>query len=308
MGLSDTVLIYVGINIILALSLYITLSTGQISLGQGAFMGIGAYVAGVLTVKFGWPLLAAMLAALIVTGGFGALIGFPALRLKGIYLAIATLGMGEVIRVFFNSFHYTGGLEGFSGMTGTTLGLVYLTVAACLVFTWILTTSRLGWAFKAVHEDEIAAQTMGLNITYVKVLAFSISAALAALAGALYGHFMYFINPESFGFHTSLLILFYVIFGGAETLWGAALGAVILTILPEYFRGLEQWRMVVYGVIIIIMMVVRPQGLIASSTVGKVKKLFHGFIDKSKPPGVKLGTSPQEEKINRVKGVTNAGD
>ena len=225
--LSDSVLIFMGINIILAVSLYITLSTGQISLGHGAFMGIGAYTASVLTVKFGVPLIPAILVAAVITATIGVCVGLPTLRVRGIYLAVTTLGIGEVVRVFFGSFSYTGGLRGFSGMMGTSVGLVYGTVVLMLGLTWILTNSRLGWAFKAIHEDEIAAQTMGINITYFKVMAFAISTGMAGVAGALYAHFMFFINPESFGFHTSLLILFYVIFGGIETFWGAALGAAM---------------------------------------------------------------------------------
>ncbi|MHB8170527.1 MAG: branched-chain amino acid ABC transporter permease [Thermincolia bacterium] len=310
MGLTDTVYIYVGINIILALSLYITLSTGQISLGQGAFMGIGAYTAGVLTVKMGWPLLLAMVVAAVFTAGVGIAVGFPALRLRGIYLGIATLGIGEMVRVFLNNFHYTGALEGFSGMSGTSMWLVYLMVVLCILFTWRLTNSRLGWAFKAVHEDEIAAQTMGLNITYVKLTAFGISAAMAALAGGLYGHFMYYIHPENFGFHTSLLILFYVIFGGVATYWGAVIGAAILTVLPEYIRELDQWRMVVYGIIIIIMMIVRPEGLISGSTMAKGKKLMNkiGFKWMGTGGVFAVNSLVKAETIKQVKGVGNVGD
>ncbi|ABZ83679.1 branched-chain amino acid abc transporter, permease protein [Heliomicrobium modesticaldum Ice1] len=272
--MEESVLIFAGVNIILAVSLYITLSTGQISLGHGAFMAIGAYVASVMTVNFGVHLYIAMMGAAIASGLVGIAVGFPALRVKGIYLAIGTLGLCEVVEVFFHKFEYTGAASGFSGMSGTTVPLVWAVAALCILFCWQLSRSRMGWAFKAVKEDEVAAQTMGLNITYLKVSAFGMSAAMAGLGGALYAHYIFFIDPAAFGYHTSLLILFYVIFGGAETFWGAALGALILTVLPTFIRGLEEWRFTVYGLLIMAMMAIRPQGLISPETILWLKKSF----------------------------------
>ncbi|QGG47424.1 branched-chain amino acid ABC transporter permease [Heliorestis convoluta] len=272
--MTESVFIFAGINIILAISLYITLSTGQISLGHGAFMAIGAYMASVMTVKWGFNLPLAIVAAAIMAGIVGVAVGFPALRVKGIYLAIGTLGLGEVVQVFFHNFKYTGGASGISGMSGTTLYLVWFMVALTILFAWQLTHSRIGWAFKAVHEDEVAAQSMGLNITYLKVTAFGVSAAIAGIAGALYSHYIFFIDPHAFGYHTSLLILFYVIFGGAQTFWGAALGALVLTLLPELIRGMQEWRLTFYGILIMAMMVLRPQGLISHDTINWIKDFF----------------------------------
>lgn len=271
----ESVLIFAGVNVILALSLYITMSTGQISLGHGAFMGIGAYTASYLSVTANLPLFFALIIGAVVAGILGVLVGFPALRIKGIYLAIGTLGLSKIVEVFFHNFEPTGAASGFSGMTGTTVPLVWGSVILILFFCWQLNRSRMGWAFKAVHQDEVAAQTMGLNITYLKVAAFGVSAAIAGLAGGLYAHYIFFIDPGAFGFHTSLLILFYVIFGGVEVFWGAALGALFLTLLPEYIHGLQEWRFTAYGVLIMIMMAWRPQGMISQATINEIKKYFN---------------------------------
>ncbi|MFC4769073.1 branched-chain amino acid ABC transporter permease [Effusibacillus consociatus] len=282
----DTMLIFAGINIILALSLYITLSTGQISLGHGAFMAIGAYVAGIFTTKMVYPLIPALVIGGAAAAVLGLLVGFPALRVRGIYLAIGTLGLGEVLQVVLQNVEYIGAASGMGGMQGTTFPLVWATVALCLLFCHRLNKSRLGQAFKAVQQDEVASLSMGIHNTYMKLLAFTISAGMAGIGGGLYAHYIFFIDPHAFGFHTSLLILFYVIFGGVETFWGAALGALILTLLPEVIRPLEEWRMVVYGLLIIVMMMIRPQGLLSASTVAKIASVFS---ESAAPKKVALG-------------------
>lgn len=274
----ETMLIFAGINIILALSLHITLSTGQISLGHGAFMAVGAYVAGILTTKMGLPLVAALVTGAAAAAVLGLLIGFPALRVRGIYLAIGTLGLGEVVQVVLQNIEYIGGASGMGGMQGTTLSLVWVFVTLSLLFSYRLNRSRLGSAFKAVQQDEIASFSMGIHNTYMKLLAFAISAGMAGIGGGLYAHYMFFIDPHAFGFHLSLLILFFVIFGGVETFWGAALGAFILTMLPEIIRPLADWRMIVYGIMIMIMMMFRPQGFLSASAVSKIEKIISSAV------------------------------
>jgi branched-chain amino acid transport system permease protein len=274
MRMSESILIFMGINIILALSFYLTTSTGQISLGHGAFMAIGAYTSSYLTATIGWGLAEAFIAAIIVSGIIGFLIGFPALRIKGIYLAVGTLGFGELVNVLFRNMEIVGGAKGFSGMMGTTLPLVLSLAIIVLLFVIHLDRARLGWSFRAVHQDETAAQLLGINIVYVKICAFTLSAALTGLGGALYAHYMFFIEPGNFGFHASLIILFYVLFGGIQNPWGGVVGAIILTLLPELFRFFDDWRMVIYGVIIILMMILRPQGLITDSLISKISGLL----------------------------------
>lgn len=283
---SPTIQSLIGINIIMALGLYITISTGQFSLGHAAFAGIGAYAASVLTVSFHWPLVPAMLVATVFSGAFGALFALPALRTRGIYLAILSLGLGELVRVFLSSFEYTGGVAGFGGMRGTTPGLVLITLLVSLGLVRLLMRSPLGQAFQVVGEDEKVAGTLGLNATRLKVLAFGLGAAVTALGGALYAHLMFFIEPAVFEYGHSVLLLIFVVFGGYETMWGAVLGAVALTLLPEYVRGLEQWRMVMYGLILVFMMAVRPQGLLTRRLVSGIKgKLFRGRGHDVEPAG-----------------------
>lgn len=256
-----------GINILLAWGVYVVFLTGQISLGQGAFMAIGAYVSSVLTVNFGSPLIVAILIGGFASTLFGVAIGFPALRVHGVYLVMVTIGVGEAVRVFFQNFEYTGANAGFPGPTGTTLPLVYATVLVGLLFLWRLRGSRLGWALTAVREDEVAASAMGLNVTYFKVLAFALGGFITALAGGLYAHFLLFIRPESFGFEQSVLIVLFLVLGGTQTFWGPAVGALILTALPELMRDLEAWRLFAYGALLVVMMAVRPQGLVTRNAI-----------------------------------------
>ncbi len=179
-----------------------------------------------------------------------------------------------MIEVVLRNVDYIGGASGLSGMSGTTLANVAVGTVVVLAAVLYMNRTRLGWAFKAVEQDEVAAQSMGLNVTFFKICAFTISAGIAGIAGAYYAHYMFFIDPQSFGFHTSLLILFYVLIGGYQTPWGAVTGAFLLTLIPEIFRGLEEWRLVVYGIIIVVMMAVRPQGLISEKTVKTIRSRF----------------------------------
>lgn len=252
----------IGINIILALSLYLPFATGQISLGHAGFMAIGGYFASILTVKFGFPLIGAMILAGALSSLFGLLVGYPALRLKGIYLAIATLGFGIIVQIFFQNFSYTGGSMGFQGMRGTNLIITYITVIVVTYLIWRLMDSRIGRAFEAVNEDEIAAAAMGINITQIKILAFSLGAGLAGIAGALDAHHVYYIDSHNYSFGRSVEMLLFLIMGGSQVVWGPILGAVILTSLPEVLRFMAGYRMIFYGCLMVFLMIFRPQGIL----------------------------------------------
>jgi branched-chain amino acid transport system permease protein len=256
------ILIQVGINIILAISLYITFSTGQVSLGHAGFMAIGGYLSSYLTVKIGIPFGAAIAAAAVGSGIFGLLVGYPALRLGGLYLAIATLGFGIIVQVFFENFAPTGGSMGMQGMTGTTVTQVYILVVAIIYLTWQLMNSRWGRAFEAVRDDEIAAKSMGINITSIKLTAFVLGAAIAGIAGCLDAHYMFYIDSHNYNFGRSVEMLLFLILGGSEVIWGPVLGAAVLTALPEALRFMREYRMVFYGFIMMFMMIVRPQGIL----------------------------------------------
>ncbi|MEN6390398.1 MAG: branched-chain amino acid ABC transporter permease [Syntrophomonas sp.] len=268
------IIILVGINIIMALGLNITTGvTGQLSMGHAGFMSLGAYASAILTVKLGAPFWLAILAGALVAAAFGFLIGLPALRLEGDYLAIVTIGFAEIVRVFFLNFEPGGKAVGLSGIpkeTGFTLVFV-ITVVVILLTAWLL-NSRLGKAFYALRENEIAASACGINTTSLKVWSFVIGAFLGGLGGALYSHYMYFISPQDFDFSRSIELLNMVVLGGLGSIPGTILGAGILTILPEMLRVVAEYRMLFYGALLVILMIFRPNGLLGDVRIYDLKK------------------------------------
>lgn len=258
----EGVLALMGINILLALSVYAILMTDQCSVGNAGFMAIGAYTSAYLTVKMGLPLLPALVIGAAMASLIGLLIGIPALRLKGLYLVIATLGFGEMVRTFFLNFEPTGGASGFRGPMGTTLFLIYAWVVGFIVVFWLLDRSRLGRSFDAVRDDPEVASTMGLDVIWHKVWAFGFGAFIAGIAGGLYAHYMFYIESGNFSFLLSTMILLYVLLGGMQTFWGAVIGAVIFSILPEVLRFIHEWRLSFYGAVLVAMMIFRPSGII----------------------------------------------
>ncbi|MCL4516230.1 MAG: branched-chain amino acid ABC transporter permease [Firmicutes bacterium] len=252
-----------AINVILTASLnLINGFTGQFSIGHAGFMAIGAYTAAMLSLFAHWPFWLVLLAGAAAAGAAGLLIGLPTLRLRGDYLAIATLGFGEIIRVVILNIPVTGGPRGLPGIPNLTNFFVAEGVmVVTLVFIYNLVNSSHGRAFLAVREDEIAAETMGINTTAYKVIAFSIGAGFAGLAGSLFAHHLMFINPASFSFMKSIEILVMLVLGGLGSLTGSVVAAVGLTFLPEYLRQFSDYRMVLYSALLIVMMLTRPQGL-----------------------------------------------
>jgi len=259
-------LFFTGINVLLAWSVYTVLLTGSLSFAQGAFMAIGCYGAGVLTVKFGWPLLPATLLAAAGAAVLAAILGYPALRQRGIYLILVTLGITFCVRVVIENLKYVGGVSGFGGMVGADLNSVLIALAFVGAFLIALSYSPLQRICDAVREDDRVAASLGINVTAVRLIGFSAGAAIAAVAGSLYGHYMNFVRPESFDVLLSVYVVLYVVLGGANNLWGPLLGASVMTLLPEYFRVLADWRPTVFGLAILIMLLFRPQGLLAFRT------------------------------------------
>ena len=266
------IIIYIGINIILASSLNIINGfAGQFSLGHAGFMAIGAYTSAVITSAAhlspgsaeSYPLFAlALIAGGLVASFFGLLVGIPSLRLKGDYLAITTLGLGEIIRVIIQNLDFLGAARGFSGIAKLSNFLwVYGTVAVVIFLVSSIIRTTYGKGFLAVRDDEIAAEAIGINTTYYKVVAFITGAFFAGIAGGLYAHFVTYINPSQFGFLKSFEIVVMVVVGGMGSILGVILSAAILTILPEALRAIAQYRMVIYALLLIVIMISRPQGL-----------------------------------------------
>jgi len=252
----------VGILLLGGLSVYIILATGQLSLGNAGFMGIGAYMTSYLTVTVGLPVTLALIITAVISGAIGVIVGFPALRLKGIYLAMATLGFGEMVRSFFLNLGAMGGSEGFHGMRHISLGYIWTWAAAILLLIVVLERSRVWLDMRAVRDDETAAGLVGLNATTIKVGAFGFGAAVAAISGGLFAHHHVYIEPGNFSFERSIDFVLAVILGGSTVGPGALIGAVLLVMLPEYLRFLAEWRFAAFGALLVAMLLVRRQGLL----------------------------------------------
>jgi len=261
----------IGINIILAVSLnLINGYTGQFSLGHAGFMAVGAYTAAVITNQFGdlntiaagALFLGALLAGGLLAAVTGLLVGLPTLRLRGDYLAIVTLGFGEIIRVVFQNMERVGAARGYSVMHGYTSFFWTFSMAAVTIYVvTALVHSTYGRGFIAVRDDEVAAEAMGINTTKYKVTAFVVGAFFAGIAGGLYAHSKQFITPGGFNFMESIAIVVMVILGGMGNTPGVILAAVLLTVLPEVLRPVAQYRMIIYSLLLIVLMLTRPQGL-----------------------------------------------
>lgn len=274
----EDVLIQLGINMILALSLYFPLSAGQLSLGQSGFMALGAYASSWLTATAGWPWPLAFACGAAGAGVVGAVVGLPALRVRGIYLVLLTMAFGEIVRVFFLNFEPTGAAQGFRGMPFVTgLPLVAVIAAGVVVLAARTASSRMGRAFAAISRDELAAEVIGVDVTRAKLASFAVGATVAGLAGALWAHYVQFIEPEEFGFQRAVMPFMFVIVGGVETFWGAVVGAAALTLLPEWLRFLKEWRLAFYGVTVIAVMIVRPQGLVDRRLVDVFRRGGHAM-------------------------------
>jgi branched-chain amino acid transport system permease protein len=255
----------VGILLLGALSVYIILATGQLSLGNAAFMGIGAYLTSYLTVELGIPVTAALVIAALASGAIGVVVGFPALRLKGIYLAMATLGFGEMVRSFFLNFSAMGGSGGFHGMKHISVGYIWAWAGGILLLIMLLEHSRVWLEMRAVHDDETAAGLVGLNTTVTKVAAFGAGASVAAICGGLFAHHHVYIEPGNFGFERSIDFVLAVILGGSTVAPGALVGSLLIVLLPEMLRALADWRLAAFGALLILVLLVRRQGILDRS-------------------------------------------
>jgi branched-chain amino acid transport system permease protein len=285
----------VGIHALLGLSVYLVAICGQMSFGQQGFFAIGAYLAGMATAMWGLGLFPALGLATLVAGLFGFLVGFPALRVRGLYLAIATFGFGEIVRLTFLNIRYTrtiggrvvgpNGAEGFrhvryvfdGGITATQyLGIILLVLAVVVALIAWLDHSKLGGRFRAVEEDELAAAMIGIDVTRVKVLGFSLGGAVAGLSGALFVHYATYIDHDMVALPLAIASVTYPILGGLGSFAGPLLGTVLLVSLTEGLRVLHDLREFVYGALIIVMMIFRPRGIVDEALVQRVRVWLRG--------------------------------
>jgi branched-chain amino acid transport system permease protein len=271
-----TLLNIIGINTLLVVGLNLLLGyAGQISLGHAAFFGLGAYTTGILTAIYGLSPWLALPAGLVVAGAAAFLVGIPALKLKGYYLAMATLGFGIIVSIFFNQAQeLTGGPSGLSGIPSLSLAgfpldspdrlflLIWPVLGVILLLSANLVDSRLGRSLRALHDSEAAAQSLGVNTSRAKLLIFVWSALYAALAGSLYAHTLNFIAPTSFNFMFSIKLVTMVVVGGMASIWGSLLGAAVLTILPELLTVFHDFEIIIFGAILMVVIIFLPRGLV----------------------------------------------
>lgn len=269
-----TIGIFAGINALVAIGLVILMGyAGQVSLGQAGFYGIGAYVSSILSLKFGFPVTISMVIAMLVAAIAAVLLAVPALRLKGHYLAVATLGFGEIIYVILNEWG-PGGPSGFGDIPHLNLlgytfissqeyfYIVWGSVIIVMIFSLNLINSMTGKALRAIHGSEIASVAMGVDVVRLKIKVFVLSALYAALAGSLYAHYVTFVSPSSFSLFYSIIVLMMVVLGGMSNLWGGIAGALIITILPEALRGFKEFDILVYGLILTISLLFMRKGIV----------------------------------------------
>ncbi len=277
------VIINCGIALILGLSLNLVNGcAGQFSLGHAGFMGIGAYTSILLTtlsnidffqspMGIGWAVVAGGGAAALA----GYLVGLPSLRLRGDYLAIVTLGFGEIIRIFFLNMEFIGGARGMPGIPReSNFFWVYLWAAVTFIFMYRLIRSSTGRAILSIRENEIAAEAMGIDVARYKVVAFVISSFFAGIAGGLFAHYQGFIDPSTFNFNRSVEVVIMVVMGGMGSFTGAALGALLVTLLPELLRVFAEYRMVIFSASLVAVMLWRPMGIMGH------KEIWHFFKKK----------------------------
>lgn len=270
----------IGVHTLLGLSAYIVLLTGQVTMAQAAFFAIGAYAAGMLTVLGGWHLVPALGASAVAGAATAAAVGFPALRVKGLMLVVATLAFGEGVRLFFFNFDYQvskgdikvgplGG-EGFRQIrffpengwtTAEVMLFVWAFAVAALLLLWWFDRSRYGAVLRAVGEDELAAQSVGINLTAVKVSAFTIGGAIAGIGGGLYAHYTTHIEHSNFNVLVATFAIAYPIVGGLSNVWGTVAAVIFVQgFLIEGLRFLGDWRNLLFGALIVLAMNVRPTG------------------------------------------------
>ena len=283
------VLSNIGVISFLALSAYLLLLTGEISFGQQAFFGIGAYAAGIATVLWGWPLAAALAWGAMISGGAAVLVGMPTLRLHGLYFAIATLAFAEMARILFELFHYqvaiNGELVGPNGTDGFRniryifdhnieamefLLLIYALLAATLLGFMLLERSRLGVTFRMIGEDNVLAGLQGISVARHKVLAAGIAGALAGVGGGLYAHLTTYVEPRVFDVMLGVHSLAYGLIGGLGTALGPLLGVLIDIGLLESIRALAGYRMIIFGGLVALLLIVRPRGLLDETVVHRI--------------------------------------
>ncbi len=264
-GYLTGVLVVLAFNVMAAYAVYLPLAAGQLNLGIAGFMAIGAYASAFLTNEYGWSMWAAIPLGSMLAGGMGVLIGIPVLRTHGIYLAMATFALGQVISAVFLNLEVVGGAAGYPVSDYATPGVVWAAAAGVVVLMLYVSRTRFALCLTAVKSDPTVADLLGVSVRGMQVAAFALGAAVAGFGGGLYAHHYNFVEAQHFNVLLSVFTVLYVLFGGTQTVWGPLVGAAFFTLVPEVLRASDQWRYAVFAAFIILFMAVRPQGLVTAS-------------------------------------------
>ncbi|MFC0239483.1 branched-chain amino acid ABC transporter permease [Rhodopseudomonas telluris] len=280
-GYQTGVLIILCFNVMAAYAVYLPLVAGQLNLCIAGFMAIGAYTAAYLTNEMGWSLIAAIPTGGLAAGGLALLVAVPILRTHGIYLALATFALGQVISAVFLNLEVVGAAAGYPVATYASPVAVFSVTAAIVLFVVGLSQTRFTLYLTAIKNDRLVADLLGLKVWGLQVAAFTLGAAIAGIGGGLYAHHFSFIEAQHFSVQLSIYTVLYVLLGGTQTVWGPLVGALFFSLVPELLRAGEAWRYVLFAVLIVGFMAVRPQGLVTPASLRRLGRLF-----RRKPAGV----------------------
>jgi branched-chain amino acid transport system permease protein len=261
-------LVILCFNVIAAYSVYLPLAAGQLNLGIAGFMAVGAYAAAYLSNEIAWPLWAAIPAGGVAAGVVALAVAVPILRTQGIYLALATFALGQVISAVFLNLDVVGGAAGYQVVAYAAPALVIAVTVAVVLFVVMLSQTRFALYLTAIKNDKVVSDLLGLNVRALQVAAFAAGAVIAGIGGGLYGHHYSFLEAQHFSVALSVYTVLYVLLGGTQTVWGPLVGAAFFTLVPELLRAGGAWRYVIFAVFIIGFMALRPQGLV-TSTLGR---------------------------------------
>ena len=275
-GYMSGVLAILGINIIFAYSIYITAATGQLNLGGAGFQAIGAYASAILSNEMGFPIGLTLIFSSIFGGLISFLIAFPILRTKGVYMVLATFAIAEIVAGIILNSDYLGGPTGIVVNEYIETELILIIAVIIVLFGFYLMSTRIGLAMIAVHDDDAVANLMGVNTRAIQIGAFTLGGAIAGLSGGLYALYFGFVEAQYFNANISIFVLLFVLIGGTQTAWGPLIGASFFTLIPEALRIGDDWRFFIFGVIIVVMMIVRPEGIVTRDALDRVWFKFLG--------------------------------
>ena len=275
-GYMSGVLAILGINIIFAYSIYITAATGQLNLGGAGFQAIGAYASAILSNEMGFPIGLTLIFSSIFGGLISFLIAFPILRTKGVYMVLATFAIAEIVAGIILNSDYLGGPTGIVVNEYIETELILIIAVIIVLFGFYLMSTRIGLAMRAVHDDDAVANLMGVNTRAIQIGAFTLGGAIAGLSGGLYALYFGFVEAQYFNANISIFVLLFVLIWGTQTAWGPLIGASFFTLIPEALRIGDDWRFFIFGVIIVAMMIVRPEGIVTRDALDRVWFKFLG--------------------------------